>query len=107
MIMLTLTDDNFKQEVLESDQPVVVDFSATWCGPCKRLAPIVEELANEYEGKVKIAKLDIDAAPNTPAQYGIMAVPTVMFFKGGKRVDMLQGLVPKDTLKKKIDALLG
>jgi thioredoxin 1 len=105
--MLALTDDTFQAEVLDSDQPVMVDFTATWCGPCKRLAPIVEELAAEYEGKVKIAKFDIDASPNTPARYKVMAVPTVMFFKGGKEVDIVQGLVAKDALKKKIDGLLN
>ncbi|GIW71271.1 MAG: thioredoxin [Planctomycetota bacterium] len=105
--MLTLDDQSFETEVLQSEQPVVVDFTATWCGPCRRLAPIIEELAQEYEGRVKIAKFDVDASPETPARYRIMAVPTIMFFKGGKEVDTVQGLVPKETLKKKIEGLLG
>ena len=105
--MLSLTDDNFRAEVLESELPVVVDFTATWCGPCRRLAPIIEELAGEYEGRVKIAKFDIDASPRTPAEYGIMAVPTLLFFKGGEKVDMVQGLASKEALKKRIEALLG
>jgi thioredoxin 1 len=105
--MLELTDATFDAEVLKSDKPVVVDFGATWCGPCKRLAPIVEELAKEYEGRVKIAKLDIDASPKTPAQFRVLSVPTVIFFKGGKVVDQLVGLAPKDALKKKIEPLLS
>ncbi len=106
MTMLEINDANFEAEVVKSETPVVVDFGATWCGPCKRLAPIVEELAKEYEGKVKIAKLDIDDSPNTPMKFGIMSVPTVLFFKGGKAVDKVVGLAAKDALKKKIEPLL-
>jgi thioredoxin 1 len=105
--MLEIKDSTFEAEVIKSDKPVVVDFSATWCGPCKRLAPIVEELAKEYEGKVKIAKMDIDDSPQTPAKFRVMSVPTVVFFKGGKQVDVMIGLAGKDALKKKIDALLN
>ena len=105
--MLELTDTTFDAEVTNSETPVVVDFGATWCGPCKRLAPIVEELAKEYDGKVKIAKFDIDSSPKTPAKFRIMSVPTVIFFKGGKQVDLVVGLAAKDALKKKIDALLN
>ena len=105
--MLELTDATFDSEVYESEIPVVVDFGATWCGPCKRIAPIIEELANEYEGKVKIAKFDIDASPATPAKFRVMSVPTVLFFKDGKPVDQVVGLVPKDQLKSKIDGLLN
>ncbi len=104
--MLEITDKNFDSEVLKATTPVVVDFSATWCGPCKRLAPIVEDLAKEYDGKVKIAKLDIDGSPESAQKFRVMSVPTVLFFKGGKQVDMVVGLQPKDALKKKIDALL-
>jgi thioredoxin 1 len=104
--MLELSDATFEAEVVKSDKPVVVDFGAKWCGPCKRLAPIVEELAKEYEGKVKIAKFDIDASPQTPAKFRVLSVPTVLFFKGGKPVDTVIGLTTKDALKKKIDPLL-
>ena len=104
--MLELTDATFDSEVYESDIPVVVDFGATWCGPCKRIAPIIEELAKEYEGKVKIAKFDIDASPGTPAKFRVMSVPTVLFFKEGKPVDQVVGLVPKAQLKAKIEGLL-
>lgn len=104
--MLELTDATFDAEVMKSDKPVVVDFGAAWCGPCKRLAPIVEELAKEYDGKVKIAKFDIDSSPQTPAKFRVMSVPTVLFFKGGKQVDVVNGLTSKDALKKKIDPLL-
>ena len=104
--MIKLTDANSEAEVTNSDKPVVVDFGAKWCGPCKRLEPIVEELAKEYEGKVKIAKFDIDESPNTPGKFRVLSVPTVIFFKGGKQVDVVNGLVPKDTLKKKIEPLL-
>jgi thioredoxin 1 len=104
--MLELTDATFETEVMKSNVPVVVDFGAKWCGPCKRLAPIVEELAKEYEGKVKIAKFDIDSSPQTPAKFRVLSVPTVLFFKGGKQVDAVMGLVAKDALKKKIDPLL-
>ena len=105
--MLELNDETFEKEVVQSDKPVVVDFGAMWCGPCKRLQPIVEELAKEYEGRVKIAKFDIDESPKTPAQFRILSVPTVLFFKGGKQVDMIVGLAGKDALKKKIDPLLS
>lgn len=104
--MLQLNDANFDAEVLQSDKPVVVDFGAKWCGPCKRLEPIVEELAKEYDGKVKIAKFDIDESPKTPAKFRVMSVPTVVFFKAGKQVDVQMGLVSKDALKKKIEPLL-
>ncbi len=104
--MLELNDATFEQEVVQSRIPVVVDFSAVWCGPCKRLAPIVEELAKEYEGRVKIAKFDIDASPKVPAKFRVMSVPTVLFFKDGKPADMVVGLASKEHLKKKIESLL-
>lgn len=78
-----LSDDSFEEEVLKSDQPVLVDYWAEWCGPCKMIAPILEEIAGEYDGKVKITKLNIDENPNTPPQYGIRGIPTLMLFKNG------------------------
>jgi len=105
--MLEITDQNFQSEVKESDIPVMVDFGATWCGPCKRLKPIVEELAKEYEGKAKIATVDVDQAPQTALAFKIQSVPTLIFFKGGELFDQAVGLLPKDTLKKKIDAMLA
>lgn len=105
--MLELDDATFESTIKGSDIPVIVDFSATWCGPCQRLKPIIEELSNEYDGKVKIAKLDIDSSPNTPTAFGIMSVPTILFFKDGEKVDQSIGLQSKDSLKKKIDGLIG
>jgi len=105
-LALEFTDSNFQAEVLDSDLPVVVDFSATWCGPCKQLNPIVEELAAEYEGKAKVGKVDIDASQDTAAKFGIMSVPTVLYFKGGEKVDEQVGLHPKSSYKAKIESLL-
>jgi len=81
-----ISDDSFRQEVLESDQPVLVDFWAEWCGPCKMIAPVVEELAHEYDGKVKFAKVNIDFSPKTAVEYGIRGIPTLLIFKGGDPV---------------------
>lgn len=96
-------DDNFDQEVLKSDLPVIVDFTATWCGPCKALAPIIEQLANELDGKVRVGKLDVDDAPATAGKYGIRGVPTVMVFKQGQRAAQHVGL----TTKQKLAELIG
>lgn len=104
---LEFTDANFQTEVLQSDKPVVVDFSATWCGPCRQLTPIIEDLAKEYSGKVKVGKVDIDASQDVASRYGIMSVPTVLFFKGGKMVDTMVGLSAKGVYKSKIDGLVG
>ena len=100
------TDDNFQSEVLSADKPVVVDFSATWCGPCKQLSPIIDELSREYEGRAKVGKVDIDQSQETAARYGIMSVPTVLFFKGGEKVDSVVGLNSKEFFRKKIETLL-
>jgi thioredoxin 1 len=97
------TDENFEAEVLKSDVPVLVDFTATWCGPCKALAPIVEKVADELHGKVKVGKLDIDAAPMITRKYGVRSVPTVIVFKGGAKVVQHVGLTTRD----KLVALLG
>lgn len=93
--VLDVNDLNFEEEVLKSDVPVLVDFSATWCGPCKQIAPFVDQLAAEYSGRVKVTKVDIDASPNTAAQLGIRSVPTLKLFKGGEVVAEQVGAVPK------------
>jgi thioredoxin 1 len=95
--------NNFEAEVLKSDQPVLVDFTATWCGPCKALAPIVEKLADEFEGKVRVGKLDIDASPGITQKYGVRSVPTVLVFRGGQKTGQHVGLTTRD----KLVALLG
>lgn len=96
--LLEFTDGNFQSEVLESEQPVLVDFWAPWCGPCLRLAPTIEEIAKEFAGKVRVGKLNTDDNNMTPSQYNIQGIPTVILFKGGKAVDRQVGLVPKDKL---------
>lgn len=107
-MVLELTDQSFKQEVLDSNVPVLVDFWASWCGPCKLLSPLVEELANEYKGKpVKIAKMEVDANEATPAQYQIMSVPTLIFFKNGQPVQQMIGMQTKADLKAALDAVMA
>ncbi len=103
---IEFNDTNFQSEVLASEALVVVDFGATWCQPCKMLAPIIDELAEQYDGKVKIGKADIDEAQETAAKFGIMSVPTVMYFKGGEVVDTDVGVNAKAVYQKKIDALI-
>lgn len=98
--VLTFNEHNFDSEVLKSDVPVLVDFTATWCGPCKALAPIVDKLADEYQGKVKVGKLDIDENPKVTANYGVRSVPTVIVFKGGTKTGSHAGLTSKDKLEK-------
>lgn len=100
------TDSNFKEEALKSDIPVMVDFYADWCGPCKMIGPVIEELASEYEGKIKIGKLDTDANRATAAEFNVMSIPTIVFLKDGKIVDTAVGVLPKATLEEKLNALL-
>lgn len=103
---VTLTDANFESEVIKSDIPVLIDFWATWCGPCKAIAPIVEDLANEYNGKVKIGKVDVDENQQTAIKYGIRSIPTLLIVKNGKVDDMIVGAVPKAQIVKKLNAAL-
>ena len=105
-MVLEFDDSNFEAEVLKSETPVVVDFSATWCGPCQQLSPIIDQLAGDYEGRVKVGKVDIDKAQSTAATYGIMSVPAVLYFKGGEKVDQHIGLNPKSVYQEKIESLL-
>lgn len=102
---VTITDDNFKQEVIESDKPVLIDFWAVWCGPCKIIDPIVEELTNEYEGKIKFGKLDVDNNQQTAIKYGVRSIPTLLIFKDGKIKDTIIGAVPKKHIVQKLDAV--
>lgn len=96
------TDDNFKNEVLDSQQPVLVDFWAVWCGPCKQIAPIVDEIANEYVGKLKVAKVDVDNNPMSGQTYGVRSIPTLLLFKNGQVVETLIGSMPKPKLLERI-----
>ncbi len=97
--LVAVTDDTFKAEILESGQPVFVDFWASWCGPCRMIGPIFEELANQYGGKVKFAKVNVDENPKTPANYGVRGIPTLILFKDGKVFDQVVGAVPKSQLE--------
>lgn len=103
---LKFTDDSFEQDVIEADKPVLVDFWAEWCGPCRMVGPIVEELAGEYEGKAKIGKVNVDNNPNISAKYGIRSIPSLLIFKNGEVVDQIVGAVPKAQLKKQLEAQL-
>jgi thioredoxin 1 len=103
---IELTDANFDEIVLKSDKPVLVDFWAEWCGPCRMVGPIVEELHGDYEGKAIVGKVDVDNNPGISAKFGIRNIPTILFFKNGEIADKQVGAVPKNTLSSKIDALL-
>ena len=101
------TDANFDADVLQSDMPVLVDFWAEWCAPCLMIAPLVEKLAVEYEGKAKFGQINVDESPNTSANYGIRAIPTLLVFKDGKKVDSIVGVVPIDRIRKALDGAIG
>lgn len=101
------TDGNFDSEVVKSGTPVLVDFWAEWCGPCRLMGPILDELAPAYQGKLKIGKMNVDENQNTPSNFGIMNIPTMILFKGGKEVDRIIGALSKSDLQKKIDKALG
>jgi thioredoxin 1 len=105
--VVEVNDATFEQEVLQSDQPVLVDFWAAWCGPCKALAPTVDEIATEYQGRLKVAKMDVDRNQATPMRYGIRGIPALLLFKGGKVADQIVGYVPKDTIAKSLSRVIG
>jgi len=101
--LMHVTDSDFEQQILKSEVPVLVDFWAAWCGPCRTVGPVVEELAGEYQGKVKIAKLNVDDNKQTPQKYGVKGIPTLMLFKNGAVVDQVVGAVPKSRIQDMLD----
>ena len=105
-MVIDITDQNFEDEVIKSALPVTVDLWAPWCGPCRMVAPVVDKLAEKYEGKFKFCRLNVDENPQTASKYRVMSIPTLIFFKGGKAVDTVIGAVPERTLQPKIDDLL-
>ncbi len=106
MGLIEITDDNFETEVINSDLPVLIDFWAVWCGPCKMIAPIVEELSTEYDGKAKIGKLDVDSNQQTSIKYGVRSIPTLLLFKDGELKETILGAVPKTNIVEKLNALV-
>lgn len=107
MAEIVITDSNFQQEVAQSKLPVLVDFWAPWCGPCRIIGPIVEELAKEFAGKVKVGKLNVDENQQTAGEFGVMSIPTLLFFKDGQPVDSIVGAQSKETIKQKMEKLIS
>ncbi|WP_420239060.1 thioredoxin [Telmatobacter bradus] len=105
--VLEVTDATFEQEVLQSEQPVLVDFWAVWCGPCKAIGPIVDEIAGKYAGKLKVAKVNVDQNGATPSRFGIRGIPALLFFKDGKVADQIVGFVPQETIEEKVVKVLA
>jgi len=105
-VPVELNDANFESEVLKSDKPCLVDFWAEWCGPCRMVGPIVEEIAREYEGKLKVGKLNVDQNSQTASKYGIMSIPSILFFNGGQMVDQITGAAPKKQFVEKIEKMV-
>ena len=103
---VNITDNNFETEVLKSDKPVIIDFWAEWCGPCKAIAPIVEQLVDEYEGKLKVGKVDVDENPQTSINYGVRSIPTLLIFKNGEVKETIIGAVPKTHIVEKVNSVI-
>jgi len=105
--VVEVSDTSFDEEVLQSDTPVLIDFWAPWCGPCKTIAPVVEELAAQYAGRLKVVKMNVDDNPQTPSRYGVRGIPNLILFKGGQVADQIVGAVPKQQLVKAVDLAVG